>query len=167
MCEQIFSPGSNANYESVSAEQPDSREGQPLAKLVDVTPPPHQKSVPHSNSHADVPLNTTSLLYGAKHAFLPPPPYCHIVDLQVLGGPKGRERLLPCAFSATGTQPVAQRYQAPRHGLLHYTHNLVFNAAEGAQLTPSLLWTLRKYSSMSACVATASLQISPQTKFRQ
>ena len=24
MCEQIFSPGSNANYESVSAEQPDS-----------------------------------------------------------------------------------------------------------------------------------------------
>lgn len=27
MCEQIFSPGSNANFESVSAEQPDNREG--------------------------------------------------------------------------------------------------------------------------------------------
>lgn len=41
VCEHICSPGSNANYESVSAEQPDSIEGQPLAKLVDVTPPPH------------------------------------------------------------------------------------------------------------------------------
>ena len=41
MYEHIFSPGSNANYESVSAEQPDRREGQPLAKLVDVTPPLH------------------------------------------------------------------------------------------------------------------------------
>lgn len=41
VCEQIVSPGSNANCESVSAEQRDSREGQPRAKLVDVTPPPH------------------------------------------------------------------------------------------------------------------------------
>ncbi|KAK5909876.1 hypothetical protein CesoFtcFv8_003765 [Champsocephalus esox] len=72
----------------------------------------------------------------------------------------GRERLLLCAFSATGTQPVAHQRQPSRHGLIHFTHNLVLTPLM-AQLTPSLLWTLRKYSSISVCVATASLQISP------
>lgn len=41
MCEHLLIPESNADRESVSAEQPDGGEGQPLAKLVDVTPPHH------------------------------------------------------------------------------------------------------------------------------
>lgn len=51
---------------------------------------------------------------GPKHAFL----FLCAVILSIyrcLGGgePKGRERLfLPCAFSATGTQPVAQQYSS-------------------------------------------------------
>lgn len=53
------------------------------------------------------------------------------------------------SFPATETQPVAQRHQPSRHGLISEQAQAAYSAAEGSQLTPSLLWTLRKYSSIA------------------
>lgn len=67
-----------------------SREAQPLAKLVGVTPPPDENISSHVQIHTNTAVNTPMIGGGRRGggptSHIPVHLYGHIVDLQVLVG---------------------------------------------------------------------------------